>query len=180
MLSFAGVIVTVLYLTRLLTFYPSVVALALSLTGLFLILTLQILDAKEYADHKPNTVLNWLKSYPRSKNITVVVGTGAFATTGGKARVSVSMARDAPLDKKVDFLILQFGALESAIANVDDRVDEVKSSLNKTEKNIERKIGELSSSISTRVAGHIVGAYDINLFGITITVCGTLIQFFLA
>jgi len=28
------------------------------------------------------------------------------------------------------------------------------------------------------VAGHVVGSYDMNLFGVNITICGTVIQFF--
>lgn len=177
-LSFAAVIATVLYLTRLLTFYPKPVALVLSLAGLLLILRQQILDAREFVDHKPNTFPNWLKSFPRSRNIIMAVGTVELAIAAMKARASVSIATDAPLDKKVEFLLRQISALDSAIANVDDRVDELKSSLKTTEKTLDHRIGDLSSSIQTLFAGHVVGAYDINLFGITITVCGTLIQFF--
>jgi hypothetical protein len=179
-LTFASVIATVLYLAKLLTFHPSLVALALSLTGLIIILAQQILDAREYANHTPNTILNWLKSYPKSKNIVVNLTGTASVSTSGKARISIALAADAPLDKKVEYLLQQNDALHSAIARVDDRVDEVQSSLKKIEKGIEQTIGNLSSSIRDQIAGHIVGAYDINLFGITITVCGTLIQFFSA
>jgi hypothetical protein len=179
-LSFIAVTITALYLTKVLTFYPNTIAIMLSLTGLLIILTQQILDARQFADHKPNTFLNWFKFYPRTGNIVVAVGTAELAAAGMKAHASVSIANDAPLERKVEFLLTQVTGLYASVAKVDDRVDELKSSMKTTERNLERAVGELSTSLKTIIAGHIVGAYDINLFGISITICGTLIQFFSA
>jgi uncharacterized membrane protein YhaH (DUF805 family) len=178
--SIVAVIITALYLTGVFTFYANTIAIVLSLAGLLIILTQQVLDAKPFADHKPNTFLNWFKSYPKSGNIVMAVGTAELASIGMKAHASVSISDDATLDRKVDFLLRQAKAFDAAIARVDDRVDELKSSLQETEKKHEKAVSELSASLKTIIAGHVVGSYDLNMFGITITICGTLIQFFSA
>lgn len=73
LLSIIAVMVTALYLTKLLTFYPNTIVVVLSLTGPLIILTQQMLNARQFAYHKPNTFLTWLKSYPRTENIIVAV-----------------------------------------------------------------------------------------------------------
>lgn len=177
-LSIIAVIGTILYLFKFLTLFPNIVALILSLTGLVIILTQQILDAREYADHKPNTLMNWIRSYPKQRKMNISAGIGEIAFTGMKASASISIAKDASLERKVEFLLKQFSEFESAIVKIDNKVDQVTSSLRTTEAHLNRAIGDLTSSMKSLVAGHVVGAYDLNLFGVTITICGTLIQFF--
>lgn len=178
LLSSAAFIITIFYLTGFLKFYPNTVALFLSLTGLLIILTQQIFDANKFGPHKPNTFTSWIKSFPTGKSITLSADLAVSLVISGKAHATVSIAADTTIEKKVDFLLRQVAALDSAIANLGDRVDDVNSSLNKTEEKYQASLDTLRTSLNTIIAGHVVGAYDVNLFGINITICGTVIQFF--
>ena len=178
LLSIASFLTTVLYLTRFLRFYPSAVALVMALAGLLIILTQQIIDATKFGSHKPNTFTGWLKSFPTGKHITLSVDGAVSATFSGKAHATVSISADATIEKKVDFLLRQVAVLDSAIARVDDRVDEVNSSLKKTAKEFRTSVSTLTMTLNNVIASHVVGSYDVSLFGINITICGTVIQFF--
>ena len=178
LLSIASFLVAVLYVTETLQFYPRVVALLMTLAGLLIILTQQIIDATKFGSHKPNTLSGWLKSFPTGKPITLSANGGAILALSGKARATVSISADTTIEKKVDFLLRQVAALDSAIARVDDRVDEVNSSLKKTSKELQTSVSTIETYLNKVIASHVVGSYDVILFGINITICGTIIQFF--
>lgn len=107
----------------------------------------------------------------------ILEGAGSVVESG-KAHATVSISADATMEGKVDFLIRQVAALDSAIARVDDRVDEVNSSLKKTATEFQTSVSTLTTTLNNVIASHVVGSYDVSLFGINITVCGTVIQFF--
>lgn len=178
LLSIAAFIMVVFYLTGFLKFYPNTVALFMSLTGLLIILSQQIFDANKFGPHKPNTFTSWIKSFPVGKTITISGNLNVSIGISEKAHATVSIAADATIERKVDFILRQVAALDSAIAKLDDRVDDVSSLLDKTEKKYQASLDALTTSLNSIIAGHVVGAYDVNLFGINITICGTVIQFF--
>ena len=178
LLSIASFMIAALYLIGLLKFYPGTVAIFMTLTGLFIILTQQVIDAPKFGSHKPNTFSGWLKSFPTGKPITLSVDNLASASFSGKAHATVSISENATIEKKVDFLLRQITALDSAIASVDDRVDEINSSLKKTAKEFQTSVNTLSATLNNVIACHVVGSYDVTLLGINITICGTVIQFF--
>jgi hypothetical protein len=182
LLSAAAFVVTVLYLTGVATFCPKVVALLMALTGLVIILTQQILDASKFSAHRPThrpyTVMNWLKSFPTGKSITPSLRGAVVASSSVKARASVSVAPDATIERKIEFLLRQLESLDAAFSKLDDRVDSIKSTLGQTEKKLQASIDTLTKSMDALVAGHVLGSYDLNLFGVNITICGTVIQFF--
>jgi hypothetical protein len=178
LLSIASFLTTVLYVTKTLQFYPSTVALLMALAGLFIILTQQLIDATKFGSHKGNTFTGWLKSFPKENTTTVSVDGAGIVMFVGKAHATVSISADATTEKKVDFLLRQVAALDSAIARVDDRVDEVNSSLKKTSKELQASVSTLEKTLNNVIASHVVGSYDVSLFGINITICGTIIQFF--
>ena len=177
-LTLAAVIVTICYLAGELNFYPNIVSALLSIVGLMIILTQQILDARQFADHRPNTIRHWIMSFPIRKRIVLSVEEGAYSVGSVKARLTVSVSKDATIENKVDFLLRQVDNIQTAIGNVDDRIDEVTASLTNKSKELKTGLDNLNASLESTIAGHIVGAYDINLFGIIITICGTLIQVF--
>lgn len=125
LLSIAATIITAFYLSGFLTFYPNIVAVFLSLAGLLIILTQQILDAKQFYAHQPNTFANWIKSFPVGKPISLSVDSAVHAIAGRKVHLTVSIADDATIEKKVDFLLRQVAELDSALAKIDDNLDEV-------------------------------------------------------
>jgi hypothetical protein len=178
LLSIAVFIITALYLIGILKFYPNTVALFMTMIGLLIILTQQIADAIQFGSHKPNTFTNWIKSFPTGKVITLSAHGGAHLILSGKGHGTVSISADATIDKKVDFLLKQVSALGSTIAKLDDKVDGVNSELKKMETKFQESLDTLTTSLNTIMASQIVGGYDVNLFGINITICGTVIQFF--
>jgi len=180
LLSIASFLITVLYLTKFLRFYPSAVALLMTLTGLLIILMQQNIDATKFGSHKPNTFTGWLKSFPTGRPITLFVDGAVSAVLSGKAHATVSISADAAIEKKVDFLLRQVAALDSAIARIDDRVDEVNSSLKKTAREFQTSVSTLTTALNDIIASHVVGSYDVSLFGINIAIYGTVIQFFCA
>jgi len=179
LLSCAAYIITVFYLTGFLKFYPTTVALLMSLLGLFILWRLQTSDAIKFSSHKPNTFMSWLKSIPTGKPRTLSINvSSAVSTPSGRINITSSISDDAKIERKVDFLLKQVAALYSVTAKLDEKIDSVNSSLNKAEKKVQASLDTLTTDISTIIAGHVVGAYDVNLFGINIVICGTLIQFF--
>jgi uncharacterized protein YlxW (UPF0749 family) len=172
------VIVTVLYIIGILNFLPNEISVFLTLTGLFIIIKQQILDAKEFSDLKPKTIRNWIKSFPTIKPITISLESAILTSGILKARVATSVSADASIEEKVDFLLRQVEKIQNRIAGFDDRINDVANSITKKSKELQADIDSLSESLKTLVAGHIVGDYDINMFGIIITICGTLIQYF--
>lgn len=101
-----------------------------------------------------------------------------IATSSCKAHATVSISPDATIERKVEFLMRQLEGLDNWVAKIDDRIDSVSSSLVRAEKDFQDSINTLTTSMNSLIAGHVVGSYDLNLFGINITICGTLIQFF--
>ena len=97
-----------------------------------------------------------------------------------KARAVVSVQPDATIEQKIDFLLRQVRSIQDDVANIDDRLDNIASSLTKRSQELEHELDNIGASLKTIIAGHIVGTYDVNLFGIMITLCGTLIQLFAA
>ena len=178
LLSIAFYILTVLYLTGLLKFYPNTVAIFMTLLGLLIILTQQIIDASKFGSHKPNTFSGWLKSFPVKRTITLSVNSVGMSGFSGEAHPTVSISADATIEKKIEFLLQQVRELYSAIAQVDDRVDKVSSSIKSAEKDFNTSVNTLSKTLNNVIASHVVGSYDVSLFGINITICGTVIQFF--
>jgi hypothetical protein len=177
-LTFSAVMITILYLARVLNYYPNILSAFMAITGLLIILTQQILDAREFADHRPHTIRSWIKSFPTRKPIVLSVEGAASVFASGKAHVTVSISKDATIENKVDFLLRQVDNLQTAIGIIDDRIDDVASSLANKSKELKINLDKLNASLKTTIAGHIVGAYDINLFGIIIAICGILIQLF--
>lgn len=96
----------------------------------------------------------------------------------GKAHARVSISEGAAIEQKIDFLLRQVDNLQTSIEKIDDRVDEVESSITNKTKEISIELENLKTSLGTIISGHIIGDYDKNLFGIIITMCGTIIQFF--
>jgi hypothetical protein len=178
LLSGATFVVTILYLIGIATFRPNIVALLMVLTGLSIILAQQVFDADKFGAHRPNTVVSWLKSVPTGRPVTLSLEGVSSATFSGKAHATVSVSPEATIERKVEFLLKQLECLDNWVAKIDDKVDDINASLGKTEKKLQLSIDTLHTSMSQLIAGHVVGSYDLNLFSVNITICGTIIQFF--
>lgn len=177
-LSLIVVILTSLYITKILDFMPDIVSLAFSITGLFILLIQQITDARQFSTHNPNTFHNWIKSFPTLKPITIQLNSAVFSLSTSKANMTVSISENESIEKKVEFLIKEVRNIQKVLDNVDDRIENVAAILEKKSKEFSSNIEKLDNSLNSVIASHIVGDYDKNYFAIIITLCGSLIQFF--
>jgi predicted PolB exonuclease-like 3'-5' exonuclease len=160
-------------------FHPNYVAAIFSLIGLSIILRQLFTDASQFADQKPNTFLNWIKSFPTGKPTSL-------SEEGGVSPTSILTLRwmtpfpeaNATTDTKVEFLLKRVKNLQDEILDFDSHIGRLDAALfNKTQE-LNTNIENLNKSLKTIIASHPVGVYDVNLFGIVILICGTLIQLF--
>jgi hypothetical protein len=177
-LSILVVIITFLYITGILSFYPNIVSLVMVITGLLILLILQILDAREFTDQRPNTPRNWIKSFPTRKTVIISADVASAVFTADRVHVKVSISTDATVEDKVDFLLKEVSNLHDKLVNIDNRIDNINSSLAIKIKDLSTDLHKFDKSLKAVIASHAVGTYDLNFFGIIITLCGTVIQFF--
>lgn len=115
-------------------------------------------------------------SYPTGKPITMSCEPSLLRVeTFGKFTIG-PISENATIEQKVAFLLKQADYIQTVIGKVDDRIDGVAASLTNKAKEFKTDLDNFNVSLKTTIAGHIVGAYDINLLGIMITLCGTVIQ----
>jgi len=171
-------VITLLYLVRIVNFYPNIIGALFSIAGLFIILYLQTTDARKFAQHKPNTLGNWIKSFPVRRSVTINVNSAGIASSGGNAHIVITPGVNKTLEDKVEFVLARVIEIQKNLNKLDDRIKDVDAFHKKETTSIRSDIENVNKSISEVIAGHIVGDYDKNLFGIIITICGTLIQVF--
>lgn len=176
--SFLSVISTILYLTGRITFYPKIVAFVFTIVGLFIIFYFQFVDARDFSYHRPNTIQNWLKSFPAGNPITLAVGSTSIGITSLKARLRTTIPDNLPIEEKVAYLIEKIDRIQTTIEKIDDRITEVNTLIESQLKSLRSEFDNYNSSLKEIIASHAVGDFDFNLFGIVITFCGTIIQFF--
>src|SRR3990172_10570601 len=132
-LTFTAVILTIFYLVSHLgwgvNYYQNIVSAFFSITGILIILVQQILDARQFADHRPNTIGSWIMSYPTGKPITMSGETSLLMKTYGKFDVTELISENATIENKVDFLLRHVNNIQTAIGKVDDRINDVATSL---------------------------------------------------
>jgi hypothetical protein len=177
LLTIFTVIITILYIIVVIDIYPNIIAATFSLIGLVIILRQLFLDASLFADQKPNTFHNWIMSFPTGKPLEIAVQDAASVSTSVKLRwMTLFPEANATIDTKVAFLVERVQHLQDEILDFDSHIDRLDASLfNKTQE-LNTNIENLNKSLKTTIASHPVGAYDLNLFGIVILICGTLIQ----
>jgi hypothetical protein len=96
----------------------------------------------------------------------------------GKVHSTISIPDNATPERKLSFLLEQVTHIQTALGKLDDRIDEVADSSKQASRQLEFKIENHEKALESLMAGHAVGAFDLSLFGIVITICGTLIQVF--
>lgn len=178
--SLVVVIIAINYLIGSFTFSPVYVASYFTISGLFIILTQQLLDAKQFSDYNPNTIGNWIKGFPKTTPVVHNVSSNISLTLTEKAHLSVIISDDAPLERKVAHLLKEVSQLDKRINQITDKIEENKSEFSNKTSELNGSINRVNNVLNSLIAGHIVGSYDINFFGIIITLCGTIIQIFKA
>ncbi len=176
--TFLVVTVTLLFLFDILKECSQFISYFFIIIGLFIILMLQLSDANLYATYKPNTIRNWLKSFPELKPTNHNITSSISATISAKVFATISISESQPLEKKVEFLLSQLENVNKNLRELDTRIERAFNEILNKSKDLTIQIENIEQTLRTTIAGHIVGSYDINLLGIIITLCGTLIQIF--
>ncbi|MBI1931272.1 MAG: hypothetical protein HYS24_01895 [Ignavibacteriales bacterium] len=176
--TFLVVMVTLLFLFDILKECSQFISYFFIIIGLFIILMLQLIDANLYATYKPNTIGNWLKSFPKLKPTIHNITSSISVTISAKAFATISISESQPLEKKVEFLLSQLENVNKNLHELDTRIERAFNEILNKSKDLTIQFENIEQTLRTTIAGHIVGSYDINLLGIIITLCGTLIQIF--
>lgn len=171
-------LITILYILKIISSCSSVVSTTFSVVGLLILLFQLFLDAKQFKVHRPNTLGNWLNSFPKPRTIILEVDSGHQVVTGEKASLIVSLPDNATIERKIEFLIQQYKNLQSSLTILDDNFDDFKSSQIKTGAEMIKDLEEMRNTLESTLAGHVVGSYDLVFFAIFLTILGTLIQAF--
>jgi hypothetical protein len=170
--------VTILYFLSIITYKPKIVSALLLVSGLSIIIWQMIGDSKRFPNRNLNTLKNWIKKFPgfKSKNLKINVGSANIIMTAGKAHVRIGISKDASVEEKVNYLIQQKEEMETAIINLDDKLDSELSELNKNIKELDKKIIETENIINSTISEVTVGNYDLKLFSVVLMICGTFLQ----
>lgn len=176
LLSVLTVVVTIFYFVGIIKFYANYIGSIFTIIGLLIILILQSKDARDFADYKPNTIKNWLKSILDIKGRALYVKSHCKIETDASAQLTVSISEDETLEAKVNFVLREVYQINERLNKLNKHIDNTNDELNKKTANLIEHINNLSNSIQATISNHVVGAYDLNLLGIILALCGTLIQ----
>jgi len=171
-------VLTILYFVKTITYQPKIVSALFLVFGLAIIIWQMIGDAKKFSKHNPNTPKNWIKKFPSFKPKTHHINVSSVSSieTAGKIYAKKSIPLSSPLENKVNFLMKQNKIMESAIINLDEKMDNNLSEVNKKIMESLRKIDETEIIINTVISELAVGNYDLRLFSVILMICGTFLQ----
>ena len=170
--------VTILYFVKTITYQPKIVSALFLIFGLAIIIWQMIGDSKRFPNRNLSTLKNWIKKFPGfiPTTLKINVGSASVIMTAGKAHVRVSISKEASVEEKVNYLMQQKEEMETAIINLDDKLDSELSELNKNIKELDRKIVETENIINSTISDVTVGNYDLKLFSVVLMICGTFLQ----
>ena len=121
---------------------------------------------------------NWIKKFPgfEPKTLSINVSSAGSLETAGKIYVKKSIPLSSPLEEKVNFLMKQNEIVESLIINLDEKMDNKLSEVNKNIKELDSKIVKTENIINSMISDVTVGNYDLKLFRVVLMMCGTFLQ----
>jgi hypothetical protein len=177
LLTFIVIIITFLYLLKIITFQPNIIALTFILLGLIILLLQQWKYAKQFKSFNPSTLSNIYKSSPKfnpPKEMTTLINTKPLPLE--RSIQTVGISDGATQMEKIQFLLKERENMENKIADLYERSKSTNADLKNSFSGIYNFIDKLNNSIQFSIANYIIGSYDKTLFGIVITICGNLIQ----
>lgn len=180
LLSLFSTMVTILYLVGLLNFYPKTVGFLFVIIGLLIIYFQLLRDVRNFSYQSPNTFWNWLKSIPaKESNRTTLKTADTVALTDG-VRAKITISDDATIERKVSFLMEEIVRVQSSVEKIDNRVNDIDNNFKRELRKLRSEIEHYNEKVKGLIAGHAVGDFGVSLFGIVITFCGMVIEFFIA
>ncbi|BBO92061.1 hypothetical protein DSCOOX_52410 [Desulfosarcina ovata subsp. ovata] len=178
-LTFVCIILTGLYITKVIRYYPSMVALIMALTGLSIILIQHIKDAENFSFYSTNTLRRFINSLFKSEetNNFVLRGSGGIVLSG-RGYYTEMIPDNSTIEDKVEFLLKKYESFNRSIYEISNGIDKTENSIAETKRESKSFIDKMSKTLKDDIASHTVGSYDLNLFGIWATICGVVLQFF--
>lgn len=172
------ILITILYLLNIINYYPIYISSIFSISGITIILLQQLLDAKQFSDYKPNTFKNWVKSFPNINTNMVNLSANFTSILNVSVHSFISISENVSLEKKVEYLLKEIDSLKKTVNTINDNLIKTNNVISVKINELTNKIDKVDKAIKTLIAGHVVGSYDLNFFGIIITLCGSLIHIF--
>jgi hypothetical protein len=158
--------------------YANYIALGFSVIGPVIILVLQIKDSKQFADYKPNTFSEWLRALTRNNDNVIGAAIIEAAHARVEANAEIILDLDATINRKIDYLMNEVRNLQNNNLELKRQVDNIDVKMNTNQNEIKNILRSETSKLGTLIAGHAIDLYDLNILGITLTICGVLIQTF--
>ncbi len=137
----------------MLDFFTNIIAAVFSIIGLSIILIQLRFDARQFADQKPNTIHNWIMSFPIGRSITLSVQTGEHVHSADSVHKLVSLPANTTLENRVEFLFKHVNKIQDEIANVSNRIDNVTDSLTEKTRELKTNLENINKSLNTTIAG---------------------------
>lgn len=177
-LSMLIILITLCYFTGVFSFQTKIVSSVFLIAGLILIIKQMIMDAKRFSEFESRTLKNVIKKFPKFKfeSIIIKTGTADYVFIGEKVRVEISIPESASIEEKVNFLMRRKVEMGNAINNLDDKLDDNISEVNKKIKEVKNLIEDTNKLINSNLAIHIVGSYDLSFLSVVLMICGSLMQ----
>lgn len=181
--TFLVIILTIMYLLKLLTWYTSFIASIFTIIGIVIILAQQLREAKQFSYYHPNTIRNWIKSFPllilsNSEKRKLNVESHISGSSSVSAQLSSKISDKAPIESKIHWAIEEINILIYKVEKLEKNFSISNQGLSNKIHKLSADFKNVSASVNSIIAGHTIGAYDLNLLGIMLTLCGTLIQIF--
>jgi len=177
-LSTLAIVATFLYMIKDFNLYANYIALGFSVIGPVIILVLQIKDSKQFADYKPNTFSEWLRALTRNNDNVIGAAIIEAAHARVEANAEIILDLDATINRKIDYLMNEVRNLQNNNLELKRQVDNIDVKMNTNQNEIKNILRSETSKLGTLIAGHAIDLYDLNILGITLTICGVLIQTF--
>jgi hypothetical protein len=117
---------------------------------------------------------SWLSRRPRGNSGATVALAGAAKMTmvGGRPRVSIRAAKDAPVEKRLDVLERNVDSLEKEVGQILDRIDQGKAETIKAIQVRHKEIADQVGELSTKVEQAVVGGLMIEIMGVVFFLWG--------
>ena len=180
LLSGMAIIITVAYYFGCSTFDPKIVSGLFLIVGIVILIWQMLLDANNYSNSNPKTFSNWIKKLPHFKprTININVSSSASISVGSNAHIKVSISKKASTEEKLDYLLQQKEEIENHLFKLDDLFNDKIFEYKNRFKGLDEKIEQSELKINQFIAEVTISNYDIRMFSVVITLCGTLIQLF--
>jgi hypothetical protein len=151
-----------------------------SIFGILIIFIQLISEAKKFSFLNPNTPFNWLKEWLFIKKKTInfeEIKLSLPFHPEDKPPLS-SISQKSPIDAKIDFLLSQNEIMYKRVNLIEDKINGKIAKINHNFIEIKSDIESRTNYLENLIGDHIVENISFTIFGIVLTLCGIILQYF--